>query len=142
MEGEINNLMPKSNTTTSLKMPLEVKTQPEFSFIPEAILREKTTSEPTTWIRNKCALIGLVFGGLAVVSWVVIIFGIFYAVAGIILSVVGLKSNYPKYARAGLALSVVGLVASFWYAIAVHQGTVNYNYFTSDFWGTSSSTER
>lgn len=136
MEGELFNTIQKQENGATAEPSREVKPSPEFSFVPPELLKKEgiRTQGQGFCVREKCAVVGAVFGGLALVSWVVILFGILVATAGIALSIVGLKSKSSKYARIGLGLSIVGLVAALLYAFAAYQGMINYNYFTSDFW--------
>ena len=135
MEGELFNAIQKQENIASADAPREVKPSPEFSFVPPELLKKETAKTQGFCVREKCAVVGAVFGGIALVSWVVILLGILAAIAGIALSIVGLKSSSPKYARIGLGLSIVGLIAALLYAFAAYQGMINYNYFTSEFWG-------
>lgn len=107
---------------------------PKLSFIPSDLITEHNG---TVGVREKCAYAGLVIGGISVVSWVVILLGILVSVTGLTLSFLGLSSSRAKHARIGAVLSFFGLVASLSYAFAIYQGKVNYNYFTSEFWGTT-----
>lgn len=136
MEGELFNTIQNQENGATAEHSREVKPSPEFSFVPPELLKKDgiQTQGQGFCVREKCAVVGAVFGGLALVSWVVILFGILAATAGIALSIVGLKSKSSKYARIGLGLSIVGLVAALLYALAAYQGMINYNYFTSDFW--------
>ena len=91
-------------------------------------------------LHERCALFGLILGAIAVVSWIVILFGVVWSILGIVFSVIGLKSSRKKLAQIGLGLSILGLVLSIWYIYAAYSGMINYNYFTSEFW-TKSTTE-
>ena len=139
MEGELYNIIqkPKGNTHDTAG---EGSHFPRVSFIPADLVKKEITT--LSGIRDKCALGGLILGMLSLFSWVVILFGVFFSVLGLIASLVGLKSNYFKYARVGLLLSSIGLIASLWYFFAVYHGMVNYNYFTTEFWFTSTSTQK
>lgn len=134
MEGELFNTIQKPESAPVA--PQFAKQFPEISFIPSDLKGSdsffvKRTSE-------KCATASIMFGAVAFMTWWwVILIGIVASAAGIVLSVLGIKSARVTHARIGLGLSLVGLVASLWYAIAAWNGVVNYNYFTSDFWGTS-----
>ncbi|MBI5077747.1 MAG: hypothetical protein HZB11_00020 [Candidatus Yonathbacteria bacterium] len=134
MEGELFNQIQKQEEVTPAGALPETKPFPHLSFIPSGLLKKKEGDEPRG-TRDKCALFGMILGILAVVSWVVILFGILYSILGIILSVIGLKSTRKKWARIGLTLSVIGLIISIWYVFAARNGVINYNYFTSEFWG-------
>lgn len=144
MEGELFNMIQKQEQGALIDAPREVKHLPEFSFVPQELLKKKDlpiVESAQRWkvgnqgLREKCAVAGVVLGGLSLVSWVVILFGILAAIAGIAFSIVGLKSNGSKYARIGLGLSLAGLVAALLYAFVASKGIINYNYFTSEFWG-------
>lgn len=137
MEGEPYNTMQSSPEKTHIESAPKSMTLPEISFLPESLLNKKEIS--STSMRDRCALIGLVVGVLAVISWIVMLFGAVFAIIGIALSTLGLKSNYKKHARIGLVLSLVGLSASFWYLFAASHGMINYNYFTSEFWGATAT---
>lgn len=113
------------------------KQLPEISFIPSELIKKEAIT--SLGVREKCALVGVGLGALALISWVIILFGVVFATIGIVLSIFGLKSQYSKHAKIGITLSIVGLIASFWYIFAAYHGMVNYNYFTSDFWGGKST---
>jgi hypothetical protein len=134
MEGELFNQIQKQEEVTPTGALPETKQLPPLSFIPSELFKKGEGDKPRG-MRDKCALLGMILGVLAVVSWIVILFGILYSILGIILSVIGLKSTRKKWARIGLTLSIIGLILSFWYVFAAHKGMVNYNYFTSEFWG-------
>ncbi|MBI5400631.1 MAG: hypothetical protein HZB12_00730 [Candidatus Yonathbacteria bacterium] len=138
MEGDSFNTIQRGYVRPSIATTPLVASSPKLSFITDDLVKKY---EEPLGVREKCANAGLVFGSLALVSWIVILFGIFYSLAGITLSVVGLKSNRFKYARMGLVFSVIGLIASFWYAFAAYRGIINYNYFTSEFWEAASGVE-
>lgn len=143
MDGELFNMIQKQERGVSVDGPREVKHLPEFSFIPPELLKKDMPTVVSAragevgvqGFREKCAVVGVVLGGLSLVSWVVILFGILASIAGIALSLVGLKSSSSKCARTGLGLSLVGLIAALLYAFVASKGIINYNYFTSDFWG-------
>lgn len=130
MEGET----PNQTQNTSEQTSVETKPLPKLSFIPSDLLK-KTDAPNGHGVHERCALFGLILGAIAVVSWVVILFGVVYSIIGIILSIIGLKSARQKWAMIGLALSIIGLLLSVWYVFAVYNGMINYNYFTSEFWG-------
>lgn len=113
---------------------VETKPIPKISFVPSELLK-KIEGDSEHGIYERCALFGLILGAIAVVSWIVILFGVVYSIVGIVLSVIGLKSNRKKWAQIGLTLSIIGLLLSVWYIFAVYNGMINYNYFTSEFWG-------
>jgi len=106
----------------------------DISFIPSELIKKSEVLKPSRF-REKSALAGMILGIFAVISWVVIIFGVFYSVTGIVFSIIGLKSEHQKLARIGLGLSILGFILSIWYVLAAYQGAINYNYFTSEFWG-------
>lgn len=141
MEGELFNAIQKQESGAPAEVHHEVKPAPEFSFVPPELLKKEMikTQGQGFCVREKCAVVGAVFGGIALVSWVVILLGILAAIAGIALSVAGLKSKSSRYARIGLGLSILGLVAALLYAFAAYQGMINYNYFTSEFWAKSTT---
>ena len=130
MENEPFNQIQKPEEQTST----EIKTQPKLSFVPSDLLK-RIEGNGEHGLHERCALFGLILGGIAVVSWIVILFGVVYSILGIILSVIGLKSARQKWAKIGLGLSILGLILSVWYVLAVYNGMINYNYFTSEFWG-------
>ena len=105
----------------------------KISFVPREMRTER--GGLSRGRREKCAIAGLAIGVLALISWVVILPGIFISIAGVTLSFIGFKSSYLKYARIGLILSLLGGFASLWYMIAIYTGMINYNYFTNEFWG-------
>ena len=133
MEGNFYNTIQKNEEQGTVGGVGRASSLPDISFVPKEIT--KMGESATGGFRDKSALGGVLFGGLSVFSWVVILLGVFCSVAGIAFSTLGLKSRYAKYARIGIVLSVVGLVASFGYAFAAYQGMINYNYFTTEFWG-------
>lgn len=143
MEGEpFNPIQTPAQTqagVTHAPASSETSSMPALSFIPSELLKKMANSEPHTG-HDRCALFGLILGAIAVVSWIVILFGVVYSVVGIVLSVIGLKSAHQKWAKVGLGLSVLGLILSVWYVLAAYRGMVNYNYFTSEFWGSASTT--
>lgn len=97
----------------------------ELSFIPPALLGRRTIFE-------KCAIASVVFGGLSLVSWVIIVIGLTTSVIGIVLSTFGFRSQHPQHARLGLILSLVGMSLSILYAYAAAQGMIHYTYFTTE----------
>lgn len=137
MEGDSFNTIQTEGTPAPVSTTPEASSLPRLSFIPAELEKEVATGP--LGVREKCALAGLVLGALAVFSWIVILFGVFASLAGIALSVIGLKSNRSKYAKIGLALSIVGLIGSLWYVFAAYSGMINYNYFTSEFWAKSTT---
>ena len=143
MEGELFNAIQKQENVTPAEVSRGASPLPKLSFVPPELLKKDLSGAVSAQVgtmgaqglRGKCAVGGVVFGGLSLICWVVIIFGILASSAGIALSVAGLRSNSSKYARIGLGLSIFGVVAALLYAFAAYQGMINYNYFTSDFWG-------
>lgn len=130
MEGETLN----QNQSAGEQAPIETRPIPKLSFIPSDLLK-KIEGNGEHGLHERCALFGLILGSIAVVSWIVILFGVVYSILGIILSIIGLKSARQKWAKIGLTLSVIGLLLSVWYVYAAYNGMINYNYFTSEFWG-------
>lgn len=128
MEGDTFNTIQPGNSET----PATTATVPKFSFIPDSLAKKY---EGPLGPKENYAYASLVVGIIAAVSWVIIILGFIVSIMGITLSVAGLKSNRSKYARIGLILSIVGLVGSLGYAFAAYQGKINYDYFTTEFWG-------
>lgn len=112
----------------------EVNTTQKLSFVPSELLK-KIDGTGGHRLYERCALFGLILGAIAMVSWIVILFGVVYSVLGIMLSIIGLKSARQKWAKIGLVLSIIGLLLSVWYVFAAYNGMINYNYFTSEFWG-------
>lgn len=133
MENELFNQIQKHGEVTPSATLPETKPLPHLSFIPSELFK-KTEETPPRGMRDKCALLGMILGAVAVISWVVILFGVLYSIFGIIFSIVGLKSTRSKWAKIGLGLSIIGLVLSLWYVFAAYKGMINYNYFTSEFW--------
>ncbi len=133
MEGEFFNPIQKQGEPMSGSTSPETKSLPKFSFIPPELIKKIEGGKPRD-IRNIFALTGMIFGALSVISWIVMLFGVLYSVFGIVLSIMGLNSARKKWARIGLVLSIIGLILSLWYVFAVHEGVVNYNYFTNGFW--------
>lgn len=103
----------------------ERKSLLNLSFIPP-ILQERRT------IFEKCAIASVVFGGISLFSWVVIIIGLTTSVVGIVLSTFGSRSQHPQHARLGLVLSLVGMFLSIFYAYAAARGMIHYTYFTTE----------
>lgn len=129
MESELFNQIQKpEEQVSSASGP-----QQKLSFIPSELLK-KIEGDGGHGLHERCALYGLILGAIAVVSWIVILFGVVYSILGIILSIIGLKSARQKWAKIGLALSIIGLLLSVWYVYAAYNGMINYNYFTSEFW--------
>lgn len=131
MENELFNQIQKPEEQA---LAQEGKPLPKLSFIPSELLK-KIEGTGEHGMHERCALFGLVLGSIAVVSWIVILFGVVWSILGIVLSVIGLKSSRKKWAQIGLGLSVLGLVLSVWYIYAAYSGMINYNYFTGEFWG-------
>lgn len=138
MEGDSFNTIKREDARPLIATTPPAVSLPNLSFITDDLAKKY---EGPLGVREKCANAGLILGSLALVSWIVILFGIFYSLAGIALSVAGLKSSRSKYARVGLVFSVIGFIASFWYAFAAYRGMINYNYFTSEFWEAASGVE-
>ena len=136
MENELFNQIQKPEESVSTQ---EVKPLPKLSFVPSELLK-KIEGNDKHGLHERCALFGLILGAIAVVSWIVILFGVVWSILGIVFSVIGLKSSRKKLAQIGLGLSILGLVLSIWYIYAAYSGMINYNYFTSEFW-TKSTTE-
>lgn len=146
MEEENFNAIQKQESAAPVEVPREANPLPELLFVPSELLKkdllagapEKSGLKGLHLFHNPrevCAAASIVFGGISLISWVVILFGLLSSVSGIVLAVVGFKSDGSKYARIGLGLSIAGLVASLLYVYAASQGMINYNYFTSEFWG-------
>lgn len=127
MEGEYLNPIQNQEAST-----------PKLSFIPSELLK-KIEGTDEHGMHERCALFGLILGAIAVVSWIVILFGVVYSIVGIVLSAIGLKSSRKKWAQIGLGLSILGLILSIWYIYAAYNGMINYNYFTSEFWSKSTT---
>ena len=68
MEGELFNAIQKQENIASADAPHEVKPSPEFSFIPPELLKKETAKTQGFCVREKCAVVGAVFGGIALVS--------------------------------------------------------------------------
>lgn len=134
MEAETTNQMENLRAQMYTAQYSDTQALPEFSLIPDELLKKE---EPVGEYRGKarCAIIGAILGAAALVSWVVILFGFLYSMFGIVFSLIGLKSSRQKYARLGLGLSLVSLLFTSLYAFAVYKGMINYNYFTTEFWG-------
>lgn len=96
----------------------------KLSFIPEQL-------EEGRGLRERCAIASVVFGGISLVSWVVMIFGVLSSVIGIILGILGVKSKHPEHARVGLTLSIIGLVVVSIYTYAAARGLIYFSYFTT-----------
>lgn len=146
MEGENFNAIQKQESVAPLESSREAKPLPELLFVPSELLKKDLLAGPSKKVslkelhlfhnpREVCAAASIVFGGISLISWVVILFGLLSSVSGIVLAVVGFKSDGSKYARIGFGFSVAGFIASLLYAYAAYQGMINYNYFTSEFWG-------
>lgn len=135
MENELSDKVENKEVDTFPSVPPEAPKLANISFSPEAFLK-KTNGETPHGYREWLAFAGLILGVVSVFSWIVLLFGFLYSILGIIFSSIGLKSTYhTKIARTGLGLSVAGFLFSLIYIIAVYQGSVNYNYFTTEFWG-------
>jgi len=133
MEGELYNTIQKQELQGIPPVPPSPRF-PDISFAPS------TEGTPmgrgtTSYRREVCAKIGVVFGGIAIISWFVIALGIVFASLGVIFSYFGLTSTRAKHARIGLYLSLVGGVLSLLYILVVYAGLMNYNYFTNELWG-------
>lgn len=115
-----------------VQAPVTAPVLPKLSFIPDELAKKY---EGPLGLHEKCAYAGLVVGGISLISWVIIILGCLASVLGIALSVYGIKSRRSKHARIGLTLSVIGLIASIGYVVAAYNGMINYNYFTTEFFG-------
>lgn len=133
MEGELYNTIQKQEQqgTPSTALP---PTFPDISFGPPT---DGTSSKRgiSTHRREVCAKVGMVIGGIAIISWFIIALGIIFALFGVIFSYFGLTSSRTKYARIGLYLSLAGGALSILYILVVYAGLVNYNYFTNELWG-------
>ena len=108
---------------------LEQKTQDTesvlgLSFIPPELEGKRGACE-------KCAIASVVFGGISLVSWVIMLFGIVISLTGVVLGIIGLKSPQKRHAKIGLILSVIGFIAVFIYAFAAASGMIHYSYFTT-----------
>lgn len=136
MDGEPFN----QTQNTSEQPTVETKPLPKLSFVPLDLLK-KIEGNGGHGLHERCALFGLILGAIAVVSWIVILFGVVYSILGIIISIIGLKSARQKWAKIGLALSIIGLLFSVLYVFAVYSGMINYNYFTGEFWTRSTTSE-
>ena len=95
-----------------------------LSFIPPEL-------EGKRGIREKCAIASVVFGGISLISWVVMLLGIIISLTGVVLGIIGLKSSQKRKAKIGLVLSVIGFIAVFLYAFAAASGMIHYSYFTT-----------
>lgn len=148
MEGEIFNATRKQENAAPADTSHEGESLRDFLFIPSELLKKDLPAVVSEKVglkemhlfhdpREVCAAASIIFGGISLVSWIVILFGLLTSISGVALAVVGFKSSGSKYARIGLGLSLAGLVASLLYAFAAYQGMVNYNYFTSEFWAKS-----
>lgn len=103
----------------------ERKSLLNLSFIPPILQGQRTVFE-------KCAIASVVFGGISLFSWVIIVIGLTTSVVGIVLSTFGFRSQHPQHARLGLILSLVGMTLSILYAYAAARGMIPYTYFTTD----------
>ena len=62
--------------------------------------------------RNGAATAGLVLGIIAVIAWIIPLFGAPISIVGLVQSVRGQKSLNKGKATAGLVLNIIGLVAT------------------------------
>lgn len=130
MEGDFSSTTQRSSGATE-GVPLSSPKFPDISFVPEVADRRNIGSSA----REKCAIAGAVVGGIAVISWFVIVVGTLASIFGIALSLVGRNSSRAKYARIGLILSAAGGGLALIYMLAIYMGFINYNYFTNELWG-------
>lgn len=133
MEGELYNTIQKQEIQGISPASLPPKF-PDISFGPPT---ENTSLKEGMSPRRRevCAKVGLVIGGISIISWFIIALGIIFAIFGTLFSYLGLKSTHAKYARIGLYLSIVGGLLSLLYICVVYAGFMNYNYFTNELWG-------
>lgn len=120
---------------------------PDISFVSPELRNEEEVSSPgegplSFCTHEKCAIIGMVIGGVSLVAWVVMALGFFVALLGGVLSFLGIKSSQARYAKVGVVLSIIGFVLSILYVYGAYTGKINYNYFTSEFWEFFSGIEK
>ncbi len=82
--------------------------------------------------RETSAIVSVVFGGISLVAWVVMLFGVLFSTLGLVFSIVGLRSNHIDHARVGFILSIIGFIAVFLFAYAASHGMINLSYFTTE----------
>ena len=82
--------------------------------------------------RETSAIVSVVFGGISLVAWVIMLMGVLFSTLGIIFSLIGLRSNHVDHSRVGFILSIIGFVAVFLFAYAASHGMINLSYFTTD----------
>lgn len=133
MEGDFSNTAQKYGGISSGGVSPVSPKFPDISFISSEIGAQGERFSPQ--LRGTFATAGMVVGGIAIVSWFVIVIGILVATAGVVLSFLGIKSAQARRARIGLILSAIGGFATIAYIIAIYAGLINYNYFTNELWG-------
>lgn len=124
MEGAQIDTTPKGDTRTAEERAQAEESMLKLSFIPEQLQEGRGT-------RELSAIVSVVFGGISLVSWVIMIFGLASSVLGIAFGFIGLKSQHPAHARVGLTLSIIGFFAVFLYAFAAAYGMISNSYFTT-----------
>lgn len=124
MEEEHVNVIQNSGLRSGGEERRDQKSLLSLSFIPPELEGKRGVCE-------KCAIASVVFGGMSLVTWVIMILGLLMSVVGIVLGIFGLKSQHPKHARIGLILSVIGLLAVILYAVSAARGMIHYSYFTT-----------
>lgn len=128
MEGELYQAIQKQELQGIPATPT-LPAFPDISFTPP---KEESDASHR---REVCAKIGIVIGGVAIISWFVIALGIVFAIFGALFSYLGLPSSRAKHARIGLYLSLAGGLLSLLYILVVYAGFMNYNFFTNELWG-------
>lgn len=132
MEGELNVIQKQYVPTMGASAPIAPKF-PDISFVPQRAVVRGGRISPR--MRDIFATAGLILGGIALVSWFVIVVGIAISLLGIVFSLLGRNSSHTKNARIGLVLSAVGGGLALIYMLAIYMGLINYNYFTNELWG-------
>lgn len=125
MEGGQIDTTPKGDTRTGAERAHAEESLLQLSFIPEQLQEGRGA-------RERCAIVSVVFGGISLVAWVIMIFGVVSSILGIVLGSLGLKSKHPEHARVGLTLSIIGFAAVCLYTFAAARGWIHFSYFTTE----------
>lgn len=133
-EGLFNVIQKQAGAGASAPFSPSSNQFSNISFSPQVAPAASTKISPR--MRDIFATTGLIFGGVAVVSWFVIVVGILATLVGTSLSFLGRTSmSKARRAKIGLILSIIGGLLTLLYMAAIYAGLINYNYFTNELWG-------
>lgn len=133
-EGLFKTIQKQAETGASTPFSPASHQFSNISFSPQVAPAAGTKISPR--MRDIFATTGLIFGGVAVISWFVIVIGILATLVGASLSFLGRTStSKARWAKTGLILSIVGGLFTLLYMAAIYAGLINYNYFTNELWG-------